>query len=208
MKKYTKIIVAFTITLIMIVCIIFGYKLFTNEKVPSQPQVSEMKSICELATLKCYFNNVAKYSEEDVEGILFWKKDANFWVEYNGVVTLGIDASLVDMSINGTKVTIALPKAKVLSSNVDELSLNEDSYVFEEGSASISAEKQREAFEHAQKTMKQTASSDVSLLLSAQQRAQILLEEYIKNIGDAVNIQYEIEWKYLETDGTPDDTEE
>ena len=29
------------------------------------PQASQMKSICELATMKCYYHNVAKYFEED-----------------------------------------------------------------------------------------------------------------------------------------------
>lgn len=55
------------------------------------PQASQMKSICELATMKCYYHNVAKYFEEDASGALWWKKDRKFWVEYSGVVTIGID---------------------------------------------------------------------------------------------------------------------
>ena len=31
------------------------------------PQASQMKSICELATMKCYYHNVAKVMEEDAE---------------------------------------------------------------------------------------------------------------------------------------------
>lgn len=51
-----------------------------------KPQVLQMKSICELATMECYYHNVAKYTEEDAEGILFWKKDKKFWIEYSGIV--------------------------------------------------------------------------------------------------------------------------
>ena len=39
------------------------------------PQASQMKSICELATMECYYHNVAKFDKKDAEGVLFWKKD-------------------------------------------------------------------------------------------------------------------------------------
>ena len=32
-----------------------------------------------------------------MSGIWLWKKDRKFWIEYAGVVTVGIDASLVNM---------------------------------------------------------------------------------------------------------------
>lgn len=37
------------------------------------PQVSQMKSICELATIDRYYHNVAKYSEDDATGVLWLK---------------------------------------------------------------------------------------------------------------------------------------
>ena len=40
-----------------------------------EPGVPQMKTICELATMDCYYHNVAKYNEEDASGALWWKKD-------------------------------------------------------------------------------------------------------------------------------------
>ena len=37
--------------------------------------ITQMKAICELATLECYYHNVAKYNEEDASGIWLWKKE-------------------------------------------------------------------------------------------------------------------------------------
>ena len=35
-----------------------------------KPEVSQMKMICELATMECFYHNVAKYKEEDASGYL------------------------------------------------------------------------------------------------------------------------------------------
>ena len=48
--------------------------------------------------------------------------------------------------------------------------------------------------------MVKTASEDTALLASAQQRAQILLEEYIGNIGNVTGKEYSVEWKYIKSD--------
>ena len=87
-----------------------------KEQLPKvEPQISQMRSICELAVMECYYHNVAKYQEEDAAGFLLWKKDKHFWIEYSGVVELGIDASRLSMEVSGDEVTITIPAAKVLS---------------------------------------------------------------------------------------------
>lgn len=166
-----------------------------------EPEISQMKSICELATMECYFHNVAKYYEEDAEGSLWWKKDKHFWIEYSGVVTLGIDVSQVNIEVDDNVVTITLPEAKVLGNKVDETTLTEDSFIVETGSADVKAEDQTRAYEEAQKNMIEVASNDTALLASARQRAQILLEDYVKNIGNAVGKEYKINWIYVDSDG-------
>ena len=162
------------------------------------PQASQMKSICELATMDCYYHNVAKYMEEDASGVLLWKKDRKFWVEYAGIVTIGIDTSLVNIEVEGEKVTITIPPAKVLSCKVDETTLTEDSFIIAKNSAAVEAEHQTAAFKEAQAKMQEEASSDTILLASAQQRAQKLLEDYVNNIGSCVGKTYEIKWVYLD----------
>lgn len=169
-----------------------------SKEVTIQPQTEQMKSICELATMDCYYHTVAKYNQEDATGKLWWKKDRRFWVEYAGVVTIGIDTSLVNIQVDEEQVTITLPPAKVLECKVDENTLTKDSFIVEKGSAKVEAEHQTEAFKEAQEKMQQSASEDTALLASAQQRAQKLLEDYVNNIGECVGKEYKIKWVYVE----------
>lgn len=169
----------------------------TAETVAIIPQVSKMKAICELSTMDCYFHNVAKYYEEDAAGALWWKKDKNFWVEYSGVVSIGLDISQVDITVNGESITITLPEAQVLDSTVDETTLTESSFIIDKDSANIDANDQIKALQEAQEKMEQMAAVDGMLLSSAQQRAEVLLQDYINNIGKATGKEYNIEWIYI-----------
>ena len=160
-----------------------------------EPQVSRMRSICELAVMECYYHNVAKYKEEDAESFLFWSRDKHFWIEYSGVVELGVDASLVSMELQGDTVAITLPEARVLSCTVDSASLTEDSFIVDKSSAKVTAEDETAAFAQAQAQMEAAAAEDRVLLSSARERAQTLLEAYVKNIGAAVGREYVVRWE-------------
>ena len=192
MKKVTAAALA---TAMMFGCVACGQQ----EPPQTEPQLSQMKAICELAVMDCYYHNVAKYREDDAEGVFLWKKDKKFWIEYSGVVQLGIDVSQVDMSVEGDVVTITIPPATVQSCRVDSNSLNEDSFIVDKNSAAIDADDETKAFGDAQRLMEEDAKNDQALLAKAQQRAQSLLEEYIKNIGQAMGTTYSIEWNYLDT---------
>lgn len=166
-----------------------------------EPQVSQMKAICELAVMECYYHNVAKFTEEDAEVFLWLSKDKHFWVEYSGVVKLGIDASLVNIEVTDTQITITIPEAKVLGCKVDSASLSKDSFIVDKDSAEIDADDEIAAFDAAQSKLEEIASNDKALLAGAQQRAQALLEDYIYNIGNAVGKTYNIKWVFLDADG-------
>lgn len=166
-----------------------------------EPEVTQMKSICELSVMECYYHNVAKYFEEDATGAWFWAKDKKFWIEYSGIVTIGVDASLVSMEVDGTTVTITIPEAEVLQCEVDESSLSEDSFIVDSKSADITAEDQTYAFGQAQTDLWNTAASDTALLSQAQERTKQLLEDYVKNIGDAFGVEYTVKWVYVDTEG-------
>lgn len=193
MKKIISILLVFMLAFSCMAC-----AKTTEPKQEIVPQASQMKAICELATMKCYYHNVAKYTKEDAAGILWWKKDRRFWIEYEGIVTMGIDASLVDIEVDNDTVTITIPPAKVLGFEVDETTLNEDSYIVDTKSAKVKAEHQTEAFKQAQDHMKEEAEKDTLLLANAQQRAQKLLEDYVNNIGNCVGKTYNIKWIYLD----------
>lgn len=198
MKKLTCILISAVLTLSLAAC-------SDTEPAPvdMEPKTSQMKAICELAVMDCYYHNVAKYELKDAEGFLWWTKDKNFWIEYSGVVTIGIDVSRVTVEVDGTKVTISIPAAEVLRYTVDSNSLTEDSYIVAKGSAAIEAEDEIAAFSVAQADLEATASKDTALLASAQQQAQQLLEDYITNIGKATGKSYSIEWIYLDENNVP-----
>lgn len=135
---------------------------------------------------------------EKMSGIWLWKKDRKFWIEYAGVVTVGIDASLVNMEVKDDTVTITLPPAKILGCKVDESTLTEDSFIVAKDSAKVEAEHQTAAFQEAQDNMRKEAEKDTVLLASAQQRAQKLLDDYVNNIGACTGKTYTIKWIYLD----------
>ena len=172
----------------------------TPEAPLPEPHVSQMRSICELATMECYYHNVAKYKVENAETFLWITKDKHFWIEYSGQVTIGIDASQVSMTIDGDNVQITLPPAEVLGCKVDPNSLNEDSFIIAKNSATVTAEDQTTAFKEAQANMENAAKNDSALLLTAQQRAQALLEDYVQNIGNKLGKQYRVTWVYRNED--------
>lgn len=166
----------------------------SEEKAPLTPDVSQMKTICELSVMDCYYHNVAKFYDKDAEKFLFWTKDKEFWIEYSGIVRLGVDVDQVAVAVNGNTVTVTLPEAKVLGCKVDPDSLNEDSYIVADGSASITADDQTAAFAAAQKDMENSAAEDTVLLSMARDRARQLLENYIQNLSDMTGQSYTIEW--------------
>lgn len=174
----------------------------TSAETDVEPQLSQMRSICELAVMECYYHNVAKYKEKDAEGVWLWKKDKHFWVEYSGVVELGVDASQVTMVLDGDKVTVTLPEVKVLGCVVDSSSLTKDSFIISQNSAAITAEDEQAAFKEAQSRMEESAANDHTLLANAEERTKMLLTKYVETIGEAVGKQYVISFKRINADSS------
>lgn len=197
-----KVIALFLTIVVLLSCL--GCGKAEEQPINMEPKVSQMKAICELAVMECYYHNVAKFYEENAEkGFLgIGSKDKHFWIEYSGVVKLGIDVSLVNITVNDTQITITLPEAQVLGCKVNAASLSENSFIVDKDSAEITADDEVKAFAEAQAQLEQTAISDKALLANAQQRAQSLLEDYITNIGNTVGKTYSISWVYLRADGT------
>ncbi|MBQ5592182.1 MAG: DUF4230 domain-containing protein [Clostridia bacterium] len=184
-------------SILILLGIIFAFT-SCSSKSETTPEIVQMKNICELATLKCYYRNVAKHYEENAEVFLWSKKHRKFWIEYSGVVTMGIDASKLDLEIKENVVTIIIPKAQVLDCRVEDIS--KASFIIDEGGAEVSAEYQTKTLDEAQMKMKEVASQNAILLNNAQQRVKDLLEDYVKNIGMIVGKEYTVE--FIELDET------
>lgn len=187
------------ISVLLVIIALLPISACGTEKTEVKPELSQMRAICELATLECYYHNVAKFNEP---GKNWWDKDKHFWIEYDGIVRIGIDASLITISIDeNNTVTITIPDAKVLDCTVNSKSLSDDSYIVDVKSAKITAEDETNAMAQAESKMLETAKADNALLISAKERAKELLENYVNNIGVCVEKQYNIVWTEI-TDST------
>lgn len=170
-----------------------------KEVTPPMPEITQVRSICNLATLECYYHNVAKIEKEAGTGILhIGEVDRKLWIEYTGYVTVGIDVSKVTMTIEGEKVKVFIPKATVLDVGVHQ---DEERNTYESQDSiinanPITAEEQSEAMGKAEQTMRQMASQNKALLMASQNRAQQLIGNYITQLGRIANVEYEIEWEY------------
>lgn len=162
---------------------------------------SGVTSVCELATLKCYYHNVAK-AETEASGIFAkWLKTGykKIWTEYSGIIEYGIDISQVTVSEpdkNGV-VTVTMPDAQVLNVDVDEDSLGTP--LTDTGFlTSVTTEEKTTTLAGAQEAMEQQAKENTEMLSQAKARAKTLIEEYIKNVGESIGEDYTVEWKDAE----------
>lgn len=171
----------------------------------AKPDIMQVRSICSLATLECYYHNVAKSTKTAGGGIFgIGERDRTFWIEYDGIVTLGIDMSKVEMQVEGTSIQLTMPAAQVMSLSIDDASLSEDSYICSQDGWNknpITAQEQTAAIQQAQLEMERAVQSNGMLLASAQNRAKSLIENYILQLGQLTGTEYQIMWIY--SDGQP-----
>lgn len=165
------------------------------------PDENQLKSICQLSVLEGYYHNVVKYYNPGQKKGFLPAKDTNFWVEYTGVARYGLDVSKLKMSIQGKNITIEIPKAQILYCKVDSTSLNQDAYIIAKDSAKVTSEDSKKALIQAQNELREKAENDETLLTMAQDRAQTLMESYIKNLTSVTGTdaeQYTIKWVILD----------
>ncbi len=116
-----------------------------------------------------------------------------------------MDIANLDMQVDGDQVTITMPKAEVLSCQVDQTSLNEDSYyTTREG---LAQRRSMRMTRRKQSRLRRKICWKVSSRMNpcskqAQQRAQELLEQYVKNVGDAMGKTYEVSFVIADEAGT------
>lgn len=164
-----------------------------------KPNFSSINTICELATLECYYHNVAKYEKDPDIDFIIRIGDKKAWIEYSGIVKIGIDANKVSVSDPNSSgvVTVTIPKAKVLSVDFDVDSINED--LISNGTlASITTEEKTEAIAEAQKDMEETVKANTVLLQQGQQRAKNVIERFVQNVGAQMGKTYTVKWQEVD----------
>ena len=195
------------LSLFLSAALVFSLTSCSQEETPPQavqPSIEQMRNICELAVMECYYHNVAKYYEENAGGFLSLK-DKHFWIEYDGTVSMGVDASRVTMEIQDSKIVITLPPVQVLGKDVNPDSLN---YIVAKGSAKITAADEVYALDEAQLHLEQTASQDTTMLGKAQTQVEQLLRNYVKTVLEPSGQAYSLAFEYLPADPAPTSTPE
>lgn len=192
----------------VVACMLFlaGCNMINKEK----PSFSGYSDIAELATIECYYHNVAELRDGGTDILPLGVVNIGYkkaWYEYDASVSFGIDASKVQIEgpdENGV-VTVTIPRARLLSVS----DIKPDSYVeacSETGIlTTITIEDEQGAVREAQKNMRETAARDVRLLARADDRARTLLEEYVKRVGEAVEEDYRVEFVELPEDESHND---
>ena len=168
-----------------------------TEQPKKEADFSNARDIAKLATFECTYHNVAKIEKDSSKFFLFdmpdWKQE---WFEYSATVDFGIDASAVEISKpneSGT-VTITLPQAQVLGEpNIKAETMSD--YIDNNGwFTKVTADERKEALTLAQLETYERACADDTMLAAARDRAKVLLEQYVKNVGANLNEAYTVKW--------------
>lgn len=163
------------------------------------PDINNIKQICSMATLKCYYHNVAKSTKTAGTGLLhIGEKERKFWIDYTGVAEISYDISRIRMEQDGKNIIITLPPPDV-ECTVDPGSWDESSYIISKDSFfksnPITAADQNQAIQDAQNTMRASVLSNSSILTSAETQAKKLIKNYIDKVGENAKVKYEITWQ-------------
>lgn len=195
-KKFKRNIIIFAVLAIIS---LFIFRVPIKEKKTNEvAKFSDVSKICELATLKCYYHDVAEF-QKDPDGLfkygLFRYGAKKMWMEYNGVVKVGIDVAQVRVEEpkGDGIVKIYVPEAKILDIYADKSTISdpiEDNGVF----TKITVDEKAQAFSAAQTTMKENAEKDKTLLNKAYNNAKELLSRYVVNLGKQIGQEYTVQW--------------
>lgn len=164
-----------------------------------EPDLSQIRSICKLATLECYYHNVAKATKDAGTGVAHWgESKRKFWVEYTGKVKIGVDMSRGNMDVEGTNITIYIPEAEILSIKPDAASTNDTIAESDSWNRNpIQADDVTKAIADAEQSIRENIENDSSLLASAQDRAKKLIENYINQLGEMSGVKFNISWETI-----------
>ena len=162
------------------------------------PEIDQIRSICELSTVKCVYHNVAYGIQYSGTGLAHvGEKERRFMQEYDSEVEISYPVDKISMSQNGTEIHITLPEPVISTRKIPE-SISKYSYI-EEPDQDIQKNPIRTetiglAVEKADATMMEDIMNNSSLLSTAENQAKYLIENYIRQIGSLTDVEYAIIW--------------
>jgi hypothetical protein len=152
-----------------------------------------------LVTYQAYYHNVIEYEKKAGSGLShLFEQDRELFIEYKGTIKLGIDLSEVEIKVSGKEINVTIPKAKVIGDpNIDD-NFTDKNFIESKDTGinknPITADDSSAALKQAQDNMRESASKDEKLLKQAQERAKIVLEENIRQVGNLKTGEYTINW--------------
>lgn len=187
------------IIIILIACIFFVVgRLWPSSENPttmtSDLLSQQIQSISELASVEYNYTNMGKF--ENQATFYGWKvpfTTKSFIISYDGVIKAGIDMSQVNVKVKNKKIQITMPKAKILSHEIDEKSIevfDETKNIFNQ--ISITDYHQ---FAIDQKAKMEDNVKQKGLLTEAQDKAQKTIDTFVKSsyqLSDDYEISFEI----------------
>lgn len=187
------------IIIILIACMFFVVgRLWPSSENPttmtSDLLSQQIQSISELASVEYNYTNMGKF--ENQATFYGWKvpfTTKSFIISYDGVIKAGIDMSQVNVKVKNKKIQITMPKAKILSHEIDEKSIevfDETKNIFNQ--ISITDYHQ---FAIDQKEKMEDNVKQKGLLTDAQDKAQKTIETFVKSsyqLSDDYEISFEI----------------
>lgn len=189
-----------SLILAVVAVIIIVMPKFDFNKQSENPEFSEVDRICELATLECYYHNVAEYKKQP-DGLfkygLFQYGYKKIWIEYDSVVKVGINADEVEIDPpdNKNQVKVHVPEAKVLDDGEIVINSIRDPITDTGVLTKVTSEDKQKTLDKAQKDMLAEAEADENILRQAHENAKELLEQYIKKVGKLTRgEEFEVVW--------------
>lgn len=163
------------------------------------PDEAQIQYICNLATMDCYYHNVARGVVGPGNGIQHWgEEETPFWVEYDAAVTIGIESNRVLMEMRDNVIHIYMPQATILGGvDIDPDSISTPVYRPHDlwrNDVEISTEDVTEAMSDAEQVVIDEIMSDPALLNSARQQAMDIIRGYIAQLEALSGVHYEVEF--------------
>ena len=184
-----------TISIVLILAIAFCL-VSCGKNNNAELNTEDIHAICELATIKCYYNNVAQI-EKKKDNI--FQKNRKMWIEYEGEAVIGINMEKLEIKLKNDSVDITMPKAEILSINPKKETLNEKSYVVSADGFlfknKITTEDQEAAITKGQTEMRNAVNNNTALFVKAENKAKELIKNYIEQLGKIIGKDYTINWK-------------
>lgn len=171
---------------------------------PVLPEESQIQYICQIATVQCYYHNVATATKQPGSGVVhFGEEETPFWFEYSATATFGIEAGNITMNIEGDQIYVHLPHATILNGNITVIpdSISEPvcrPNAWYRNDVEITAMDVTNAMSRANDKIYDQIVNDPYIINIADDQAKSLIDNYIDQIVSLSGREYHVEYVYDE----------